>query len=226
MTKRDFLLKLAFYYKTSLIVKVNDVDNHGKLKEIPNPDLEIVGKWLDTQNLSETELDQLFLKVTLNFNPTSIVQFPKLGFFNDMLNGDNDLRAERAWENLKGLSAMDSYVFEDLKTQQVIESLSGDICSFVQWKDSEKNVWCKKEFIKLYIQECKNPRDIKRKVLLGYNDLTKKNNNGQIGQYGIRFRGNKTSRFLTQEEFKQLSISSDNFEVNGLIENMIKKVTV
>ena len=55
---------------------------------------------------------------------------------------------------------------------------------------------------------------------------TKKNNNGQIGQYGIRFRGNNTSRFLTQEEFKQILISSDDFEVNGLIENITKKVTI
>ena len=223
MNKKDFLLKLAIYYKIELMVNVPDWDSPGASKSIINPDIEIVGKWIDSQNLDEKKLDHLFLKITLDFNPTSTVPFPKLGFFDKMLNGDYDFRAERAWNSLKGLSAMDSYLFSDLKIQIVIDSMFGNIKDFVSKKDNKENgVWCKKEFIKLYIDECKNPRTVERKILLGSNDIANKDSIG-IGKYGIRYRSYSESRMLTSEEFKKLKISS-NKEVKKIINNLTSEV--
>lgn len=223
MNKKEFMLKLAAYYKQPLKVEVPDWDNPGKMKMVPNPDLEITHKWLKSKELSDEKLEAFLTKVFLSYTPTGVNPAPRINFLETLLHGSAEVRAERAWESLKRLSSMDSYVFEDLRIQQVIESMSQDIHRFVNWKDNiEQGVWCKKEFIKLYIIECENPRKVERKVVIGYAD---KFNRG-IGTrgMGVQYIGRPDKKKLIMATVKELTGIPETTGVDKMLADTAKKL--
>lgn len=190
MNNKEFTVGLGVYYKQPLRVQTPNGD-------IDNPQLSVINKWVVKKELTDERINKLYAKTLTNFIPTSTVQLPTLNHLEEYLNGSKEVIAERAWEKLRVLSGTLTYVFEDKITQQVIESMSGNIKDFVSWKDDrDKGIWCKKEFIKLYITECENAREIKRKPLLGWIDIFNKtvgdcayrDENGNIVQ-GIVYRG-------------------------------------
>lgn len=206
MNEKEFIIGIGVYYKQPLKVQ-------SPQGEIHNPQLTVMNKWLRNKKLTEERINTFYAKVIREFVPTSTVTLPPIKYLDEWLFGPKELRAERAWELLKTLSSTLSYIFEDKKIQQVIETMSGNIKDFVLWKDDIiKSVWCKKEFIKLYLYECEYERDIKRKPLLGSIDI----HNRKIGSCvfmedgkpvkGIMYKGSPENKELIITEFKQEKI--------------------
>lgn len=188
MKKNDFLMKLALYYNTKTLI------TNGDGEEVLNPDIEMMKIYV--RDMGERELDELFNKIILKFVPTSTVKFPKLSVVRAILESEIDVKAERAWESVQKLSGFISVAFEDVRVQQIIKSMSGDMFDFTEWRDGEERTWCKKEFLRLYKMECTNPREIEREAVLGHDDIlsgvlgsSHYNESGVIKQ-GIKYVGN------------------------------------
>lgn len=225
MKKEEFVLKMAHYYNIPLQLNMPGSDI-----TVIHPEIEMLSAWLNKKNIAEKDLDGLFGKVVSTFIPTSTVKFPKLRFLNEALGGSPELKAERAWEKILNLSPLDSYIFEDTKIQSVIIQMSGDIRKFCTWRDDPENrVWCKKEFIRIYLFEMDQPRQIQRKPILGFIDIS----NGTIGSgislnaigeciRGLRYIGSPENESNVR---KSLEIS-DNSQVNELIEDMVGKMNI
>ncbi len=179
--------------------------------------------WLN-ENVKELVLESLFKRVTADYSEqykTPPTQFN----FNQIINGDRiEVMAERAFDKLRGMSAMESYIIEDVKIQQVVDSMGG-IIKFVDRKDGDDAVWVRKEFVQKYMEECRYPREIERRVMLGYRDKSNMyaTSGAGVGYYGYKYIGNDKNREQIMQSVKGLNVGHS---MIGLVEDMMSRMKV
>lgn len=119
-----------------------------------------------------------------------------------------ETKAMVAWDKVKKGSSMDTVFFDDVTIHAVIEQLWGNWLNFTKHRDTEKNEWVRKDFIKTYILLSKVDCKV-HKPLLGYGDIHCTKGHEASKKYGIKMIGNEERCKLLLEQYNKVNKEID-----------------